>query len=186
MDYQSIADKYAMQYGVDPTLFRGLVNQESKWNPNAVSQVGAQGLTQVMPGTASDPGFGVSPLYDPYNAEESLRFGAEYLSKMMQRYGGDVDRALVAYNWGVGNADKWSGDPADLPAETRNYVSTVKGSSGDGVVSSQNRLASIRPQARTEPQNKLYGMVDTRQDPRNFMTQQSALHPTLSLTNFLE
>jgi hypothetical protein len=130
MDFKALADQYATQHGVDPGLFRALVRQESGWNPTAKSPVGAYGLTQAMPATAADPGFGVKPLVDIDNPEEQLRFGAEYLSKMIDRYDGDVNKALAAYNWGAGNADKWSGDLSALPAETRGYIQNITGGGG--------------------------------------------------------
>jgi hypothetical protein len=78
-----------------------------------------------MPDTARKPGYGVDPLLDPLNAEDNVRFGADYLAAMRDKYGGDWERALAAYNWGPGNADNWSGDMDDLPAETRGYISNI-------------------------------------------------------------
>lgn len=127
MSYQDLATQLALRYGINPSLFSNLVKQESGWNPTAVSPKGAIGLTQAMPATARDPGFGVTPLSDPYDPQESLRFGAEYLSAMLNRYKGDVPRALAAYNWGAGNADRWDGDMASLPEETRNYIKSITG-----------------------------------------------------------
>lgn len=129
--FASAADKYAKQYGVDPSLYRRLIQQESGWNPSAVSPVGARGLTQVMPATAKDPGFGVDPLTDPSNTDDQLRFGAQYLSKMQDRYDGDTARALAAYNAGPGVADKWgSGVTSELPDETQNYIDAILGGKG--------------------------------------------------------
>lgn len=132
MSLQERADHWAAQYGVDPALFRGLIQQESAWRPDARSPVGAQGLTQVMPATGRSPGFGVTPIKNIDDPEDQLRFGAEYLAAMMKRYDGDANKALAAYNWGAGNADKWSGDMASLPAETRDYIPKVMGYAGLG------------------------------------------------------
>lgn len=107
-----------------------VIQQESAGNANAVNaRTGASGLMQVMQATARDPGFGVKPLAweDRFDPKENVRFGTEYLQAMLDRFDGDQTRALVAYNWGVGNADKWSGDLNDLPAETRNYVKKILG-----------------------------------------------------------
>jgi soluble lytic murein transglycosylase-like protein len=109
----------------DDPLIQAVIQQESAGNPNAVSPVGARGLMQVMPKTGVDPGFGVQPLKDNTPAE-NVRFGTDYLGAMRKRYGGDLDRALVAYNWGPGNADKWDGNLASLPDETRNYVLAIR------------------------------------------------------------
>lgn len=130
MNYQDIATQYAKQYGIDPNLFKALVAKESNWNPEAVSHVGAQGLTQVMPDTAKQPGFGVTPLTNPLDPNENLRFGAEYFAAMLNRYDGDVNKALAAYNWGAGHADKWDGKTMSfLPEETRNYIADVTANS---------------------------------------------------------
>lgn len=130
MDYRGIATAQALRAGIDPGLFHALIQQESRWNPNAVSPVGAFGLTQAMPATAANPGFGIRPLSERDNPAEQIRFGADYLSAMLNRYGGDVPRALAAYNWGAGNADKWSGSMDALPKETRGYIQNITGGAG--------------------------------------------------------
>ena len=134
-DYRERADYWATKYGVDPAVFAKLINTESGWNPNAVSPTGARGLTQVLSSTARDPGFGVAPLTDFSDTDDQLRFGAEYLAAMQQRYGGDTSKALLAYNQGAGVADDWSGDRSDmsgLPSEGRNYVNTIMGGGDPG------------------------------------------------------
>ena len=93
-------------------LVEAVIWQESRGNPNAVSPVGARGLMQVMPDTARSPGFGVQPV-DPeslFDPAVNRQFGEQYLGAMVNRYQGDTRRALAAYNWGAGNADKWDGD----------------------------------------------------------------------------
>lgn len=88
-------------------LLPHLIQQESGGNPNAVSPKGAQGLTQVMPATGRDPGFGVSPLRDG-SPQENVRFGRDYLTAMLKRYPGRPDLALAAYNAGPGVADRFA------------------------------------------------------------------------------
>jgi soluble lytic murein transglycosylase-like protein len=113
-------------------LVRAVIQQESGGNPNAVSAAGARGLMQLMPHTARDPGFGITPARDN-SPEENVRVGREYLQAMLQRYGGDQTLALAAYNAGPGRVDQAlqaaGGDRAAavarLPAETRNYVRQV-------------------------------------------------------------
>lgn len=107
--------------------------QESRGRPDALSPAGAMGLMQIMPATARNPGFGLQPLNDPWNPQANEQFGRAYMDKMLQRYGGDQTRALVAYNWGAGNADKWDGRAESLPAETRNYVNQILGDAGRSV-----------------------------------------------------
>jgi hypothetical protein len=87
---------------------------------------------QVMPKTITDPGFCVKPARD-MSPDEIARVGRDYLAAMVNRYGGDVDAALVAYNWGPGNADKWvkkGKDFGSLPKETQNYVTFIQGKLG--------------------------------------------------------
>lgn len=107
---------------------------ESRGRQSAVSPKGAQGVMQLMPGTMRDPGFGVPTMAElrkrGLSEEEANRTaGRRYLDAMIRRYG-DTQTALMAYNWGPGNVDKWikAGRPADrVPSETRNYVKSILG-----------------------------------------------------------
>lgn len=99
---------------------------ESGGNPNAVSPKGATGLMQLLPGTAKDPGFGVTPARDN-SPEENVRMGVDYRNALKEKYG-NLDDALIAYNWGPGNTDKWIAEGRDesrLPTETKNYVAQI-------------------------------------------------------------
>jgi soluble lytic murein transglycosylase-like protein len=109
----------AKKYGLDPALLAGLVKQESGFNPNAGSAAGARGLTQLMPGTAA--GLGVTNVLDP---AQSLDGGAKYLRAQLDAFGGDVTRALAAYNAGPGAVKRYGGVPPY--AETQNYVRAVQ------------------------------------------------------------
>ena len=109
----------AKKYGLDPALLAGLVKQESGFNPNAGSPAGARGLTQLMPGTAA--GLGVTNVLDPV---QSLDGGAKYLRQQLDAFGGDVARALAAYNAGPGAVKRYGGVPPY--AETQNYVRAVQ------------------------------------------------------------
>jgi hypothetical protein len=167
-DLRALANQYAEQYGVDPAVFAALVQQESGWNPNARNEgSGAYGLTQAMPATARDPGFGVAPLTDTSDPGEQLRFGAEYFSKMLERYDGNVEKALAAYNWGPGNADKWSGDRSQLPAETSHYIATITGNAGAGAGGGGEGL-SQEPQAMAQDSA---GLPQEEQEPFTPPTQ---------------
>lgn len=106
-------------------LVSALIQAESSGNPNAVSNKGALGLAQAMPHTSKDPGYGVQPLRNPRDPDESKRFAKDYLSAMLNEFGGNPTHALMAYNWGPGNVRRWlrgDQDPSDVPEETRNYV----------------------------------------------------------------
>jgi len=109
----------AKKYGLDPALLAGLVKQESGFNPNAGSPAGARGLTQLMPATAA--GLGVTNVLDP---AQSLEGGAKYLRQQLDAFGGDVTRALAAYNAGPGAVQRYGGVPPY--AETQNYVRAVQ------------------------------------------------------------
>lgn len=152
-DYQTEANVAARANGGGRTgnpLIDAVMQTESNGNPNAVSPKGAQGLMQVMPGTNTSPGFGVSPARDGSEAERT-RVGQEYLGKMKERYGGNDTLAAIAYNWGPGNTDMWlksGGDFSKLPAETKNYVSAVmtrsavNGFGGRGGAATQGNFAA--------------------------------------------
>jgi hypothetical protein len=112
----------AQRYRINPALFRALVQQESGGNQNARSKAGAIGETQLMPETAR--GLGV----DPYNQQQNLDGGAKYLRQQLDRFGGDVRKALAAYNAGPGAVQKYNGVPPY--AETQHYVATILANAG--------------------------------------------------------
>jgi soluble lytic murein transglycosylase-like protein len=109
----------AQANGLDPALLAGLIKQESGFNPNAGSPAGARGLAQLMPGTAA--GLGVTNVLDPV---QSINGGAKYLKQQLDAFGGDVAKALAAYNAGPGAVQRFGGIPPY--AETQNYVRIVQ------------------------------------------------------------
>ena len=118
------------------------------------SPKGALGEMQVMPKTITDPGFGVAPAKDK-SPDEIARVGRDYLQAMVGKYG-DTEKALVAYNWGPGSADKWiaaGAKPEALPEETRTYVQRVKGFLGGKDVSRET-MAKKEPTPAEEMMTK--------------------------------
>ena len=116
-EISGLVRRVAREEGVDENLFLGLVYQESRFNPCARSNVGAVGLTQLMPGTASELNV------DPHNIEQNLRGGARYLKQQLRRYNGNASLALAAYNSGAGNVNKYGGIPPFR--ETQGYVRAI-------------------------------------------------------------
>ena len=109
----------ATKYGIDPALLKGLIRQESNFDASARSGAGAQGLTQLMPGTAASLGV------DPADPAQAIDGGAKYLKQQLDRFGGDASKALAAYNAGPGAVAKYGGVPPY--AETQDYVQKVLG-----------------------------------------------------------
>lgn len=114
--------------GVSLPLLARIANQESGFNPSAQSEAGATGLFQTMPDTARE--LGIEDMTNPY---QSAMGGAKYIAQQLQRYSGNLNKALAAYNAGPGNVDSWisngwDGSPDSIPIdETRNYVKSIGG-----------------------------------------------------------
>lgn len=114
----SLVNSASSANDVPAGLVHAVLMAESAGDPSAVSLAGAQGLMQLMPGTAS--GLGVSNAYDP---AQNVWGGSKYIKGLLDRFGGDMTRAVAAYNAGPGAVEKYGGVPPY--AETQNYVQNV-------------------------------------------------------------
>ncbi|WP_435418060.1 lytic transglycosylase domain-containing protein [Parerythrobacter aurantius] len=121
--YQAAVQELSRRFDLSPSLIEALVWQESRWRQGAVSSAGARGLAQLMPGTARY--LGVNP-YDPY---QNLEGGARYLREQLDRFDGDLEKALAAYNAGPGRVIDAGGIPNIR--ETRLYVAAIIGRLSD-------------------------------------------------------
>ena len=116
--FRTLFEDAGRRHGVDPLLLSSVARQESGYDPRAVSHAGAQGLMQLMPGTAA--GLGVTDSFDPGQAVDGA---ARLLRQLLDRFDGRLDLALAGYNAGPGAVDRYDGVPP-YP-ETRNYVRSV-------------------------------------------------------------
>ncbi|EJT9650284.1 lytic transglycosylase domain-containing protein [Salmonella enterica] len=132
-------------------LLHGIMMTESGGNPLAYNVSGATGAFQFMPGTARDLGLRVDSQVDErLDPSKSRAAASVYMRQLLKRYDGNVDNALRAYNWGMGNVDKWIANGSDisqLPKETREYTGKVYGNMGNArnYYATQGRIADSRP-----------------------------------------
>lgn len=117
--YAEKVQELAARFDLSPSLIEAVVWQESRWREDAVSHAGARGLAQLMPGTARDLGVDSS---DPF---ENLEGGARYLREQLDRFDGDLEKALAAYNAGPGRVERAGGIPNIR--ETQGYVAAIMG-----------------------------------------------------------
>lgn len=129
-EYKTLARKVAQEAGIDSTVFVRQINQESGFNPQAVSSAGAIGIAQFMPETAK--GLGV----DPNDPVSSLKVAAKLMAALYHGYGGSYAKALAAYNAGAHRVNEAIANGganwlALLPSETQNYVRIILSGTGE-------------------------------------------------------
>ena len=122
-DLDWIIYRAGKRQGIDPRFIHAVIKQESRYNAKAVSGAGAEGLMQMMPGTAKRFG-----LKDPFDATANVEAGTKYLKFLLKRFNGDVSLALAGYNAGEGSVDKYKGVPPY--GETQNYVKKIEATYG--------------------------------------------------------
>lgn len=116
---EALVREAAERHHVDPALVRAVIETESNWNPGAMSRKGAMGLMQLIPTTAQRLG-----VNDAFNPKQNVDAGVRHLKRLLERYNGNLDLALAAYNAGEGAVDRAHGVPSYR--ETRNYVQRVQ------------------------------------------------------------
>ena len=114
-ELQDVIDRCADRYNVDQELIRAMIQVESGWKTDAVSNKGAQGLMQLMPRTSAMLG-----VADPFDPEQNIEGGVKYISDLTDKYRGDVEKALAAYNAGPARVDS-----GKIPAVSNRYVKNV-------------------------------------------------------------
>jgi soluble lytic murein transglycosylase len=119
-DYDDIIHKASKRYGVDVSLIKAVIKAESDFNQHAVSNKGAQGLMQLMPGTAE-----AMDVEDPFDARDNIHGGTRYLSLMLERFNKDMRLALAAYNAGPERVAEYRGVPPYQ--ETKTFIDRVLG-----------------------------------------------------------
>lgn len=118
IDVQAAVAAASKTHFIDPDLISSVIHAESSFNPKAVSPKGAQGLMQLMPGTASKLG-----VKNSFDADANVDGGTRYLRELLIRYNDDLQKALAAYNAGPHRVDQYRGVPPYR--ETRQYVSRI-------------------------------------------------------------
>ncbi|MBI2080260.1 MAG: lytic transglycosylase domain-containing protein [candidate division NC10 bacterium] len=148
--FRPLIEAAAIGEGVDHRLLTAIIQVESAFNPGATSRRGAQGLMQLMPGTAEE-----YAVRDPYDPEENIRGGARYLRRLLDLFAGNLPLTLAAYNAGEAAVQRFGGIPPF--GETREYVHRVQ--------ARYRALGGSHPLARPrlaapDPASRVYRILD--------------------------
>jgi soluble lytic murein transglycosylase-like protein len=142
--YDDLIEKHAATYAVSPQLLRAVMQVESGFNPRAVSSRGAMGLMQLMPGTAIEMG-----VRNPFDPDQNIRGGAAYLRLLLNRYAGNEQLALAAYNAGPETVARY-GSRVPPYRETRKYLAQVSNRAGSRSTPS----SGVGPKSGAPPPSK--------------------------------
>jgi len=145
--YGQIIYDIAVRHSINPQLVAALIHVESAFNPRAVSRKGARGLMQLLPETARR--FGVNRKRDLFNPAKNLEAGVKYLKWLTERFGGDIQKSLAAYNAGDGAVDRFGGIPPYH--ETQQYVQRIFGLLGIAAPEPPAAPAAPAPAAAAAP-----------------------------------
>lgn len=169
VDLDEIFRKASDTYHVPVELLKAVAKAESNFDPGAESHAGAQGIMQLMPGTARS--LGVTDAFDP---EQNIMGGAKYLSQQLERYDGNTVLALAAYNAGPGNVAKYNGVPPFK--ETQNYIAKVMGYAGEPIMAGNASLpARISPADDDGLRDLSLGLLGLSSDDLGFEIKDYAL-----------
>lgn len=120
-DLVNFITKYSKENNVDPKLVLAVIARESSFRADAVSPSGAVGLGQLIPSTAKDMG-----VDDPYNPEENAKATTKYIAWLLQKWDGNIDKALASYKIGIGTVRNLIKDGKDYPDDTISYIQDIK------------------------------------------------------------
>ncbi len=143
-DLKEVINTISDRHQIDPDFISSVIHAESGFNPRAVSPKGAQGLMQLMPGTASK--LGVTNAFDP---RANVEGGTRYLTELLERYNFDVLKALAAYNAGPHRVQQYGGVPPYY--ETRTYVARIVRDYNRKKIAERKAAAATAKAARTKP-----------------------------------
>lgn len=133
LEYKDSIKKYATEWNLKPNFIAAMIYTESRFNKDSVSGAGATGLMQIMPGTGAGIAqeLGESSMGNLHDPDTNIRYGTWYIKGLVDKYNGNYDLALAAYNAGVARADAWSEGRSALPFETVFYIQKVKNVEGE-------------------------------------------------------
>ena len=175
-EVSSLIERTATQLGVEVALVKAVVSAESAYNPHAVSRAGAVGLMQVMPATAGDYGVGsAEALFDP---AVNVRTGVRHLKRLLDKYGNDYGRAIMAYNAGEGVVDRTNSNVTY--AETLDYTEAVirRYRSNGGTQPTEEAMRKVSTLRRMSYRGKGRRLLKKYLDPALLSLK---VRPTLSL-----